>query len=57
MQIFLLQDNADLYIFPEGFWDSNVLQEVIDIMFVKLRISIIFHVNKFVCKFNLEYIP
>lgn len=26
---FLSQDKADLYIFPEGFLDSNVLEEAI----------------------------
>ena len=29
---FLSQNNADLYIFPEGFLDNNVLQEAIDII-------------------------
>lgn len=28
----LLQNNADLYIFPEGFLDNNVLQEALDII-------------------------
>lgn len=32
LNFFLSQDNADLYIFPEGFLDSNVLQEAIDII-------------------------
>ena len=29
---FLSQNNADLYIFPEGFLDNNILQEAIDII-------------------------
>ncbi len=32
LDFFLSQDKADLYIFPEGFLDSNVLQESIDII-------------------------
>lgn len=32
LNFFLSQDNADLYIFPEGFLDSNVLQQAIDII-------------------------
>ncbi len=32
LDFFLSQDKADLYIFPEGFLDSNVLQEAIDII-------------------------
>lgn len=32
LKSFLSQDNADLYIFPEGFLDSNVLQEALDII-------------------------
>lgn len=32
LKFFLSQYRADLYIFPEGFLDSNVLQEVIDII-------------------------
>ena len=32
LNFFLSQDNADLYIFPEGFLDSNVLQEAIDMI-------------------------
>ena len=32
LTFFLSQDKADLYIFPEGFLDSNVLQEAIDII-------------------------
>lgn len=32
LNLFLSQEYADLYIFPEGFLDSNVLQEAIDII-------------------------
>lgn len=32
LKFFLSQDNADLYVFPEGFLDSNVLQQAIDII-------------------------
>ena len=32
LNFFLSQDNADLYIFPEGFLDSNVLQEAIEVI-------------------------
>lgn len=32
LNFFLSQDKADLYIFPEGFLDSNTLQEAIDII-------------------------
>lgn len=32
LNFFLSQDKADLYIFPEGFLDSNVLQEALDII-------------------------
>ena len=39
LNFFLSQDNADLYIFPEGFLDSNVLQEAIDIIKEKYVIT------------------
>ena len=32
LNFFLSQDKADLYIFPEGFLDSNTLQEAIDMI-------------------------
>lgn len=32
LDFFLSQDDADLYIFPEGFLDSKILQDVIDII-------------------------
>ena len=36
---FLSQNNADLYIFPEGFLDNNILQEAIDIIKEKYVIT------------------
>lgn len=40
LYFFLSQDKADLYIFPEGFLDSNVLQEALDIVKEKGKYAI-----------------
>lgn len=39
LNFFLSQNNADLYIFPEGFLDSNVLQQAIDLIKEKYVIT------------------